>query len=373
MDLQVCAFTDTYLPTVNGVTYTIKSWRDGWCANGGEMDIVYPSASGFEPDEDEHPVKSISFPFYEGYRVGLPTIPKSVNGVDIVHAHTPFCLGLTARRHAKRHDAPVVASYHTPTGEYTSYLAPFDPLAKSLSRVSIGYERWFFSRADVVTAPTETAASYLRESIGIDKEIHIVSNGVDLGTFTPRDVSTFEHTYDLPTSPRIGYTGRHGHEKNLEELVKAVARGPDDWSLILGGEGPATDSLKELADRLDIDVTFLGFLDRDELPLLYSALDVFAFPSPIETQGLVALESIACGTPVVAVDGGALAETIVNGVTGYHYEAGDIDGFIEAIERALDDRAYLHEQCLDYRSELGLERSIASLEQVYEFALNGVE
>lgn len=371
MNAQVCAFTDTYLPTVNGVTYTIKSWHDGWCSNGGAMDVVYPSSNGFEPTEDEHPVRSVSFPFYDGYRLGLPVIPDEVEDGDIVHAHTPFSLGLAALRQARRTDAPLIASYHTPTGEYTTYLAPFDPLARSLSRVSLRYERWFLNRADVVTAPTETTANYLTETVGIDHDVHVVSNGVDLSMFAPTDPGEFIEHHDLPERPRIGYTGRHGYEKNLEEMLHAVANGPKEWSLVIAGEGPATDDLIDLAGDLDIDVTFLGFLDREELPSFYASLDVFAFPSPIETQGLVALEAIACGTPVVAVNGGALVETIEDGITGYHYDLGDIDSFTASIERTLDERDTLSEQCLSHREEISLEQSIESLQLAYEAALNG--
>ena len=95
------------------------------------------------------------------------------------------------------------------------------------------------------------------------------------------------------------------------------------------------------------------------------ALDVFAFPSPVETQGLVALESIACGTPVVAVDDGALSETVTDGETGYHYEPGDVDGFAAAIRRALDRQSRLGERCLDAREELSVARSIDRLADVY--------
>jgi len=98
-----------------------------------------------------------------------------------------------------------------------------------------------------------------------------------------------------------------------------------DVGVVLAGDGPARADLQaRAADREN--VRFLGFLDREELATFYSTLDVFAFPSPVETQGLVALESIACGTPVVAVDSGALSESIDDGTSGYHYQPGDIEG-----------------------------------------------
>jgi hypothetical protein len=89
METGVAAFTDTYLPTVNGVTYTVQSWRERWCDRGGRMDVVYPGTDGYDPQDGEHPVRSLPFPFYDGFRLGSPTVPEAVRDVDLVHAHTP--------------------------------------------------------------------------------------------------------------------------------------------------------------------------------------------------------------------------------------------------------------------------------------------
>lgn len=362
---RIGTFTDTFLPTVNGVTYTVTTWRDRWIANGGEMPIVYPAVDGYRPAADEYPIRSLPFPFYDGYRVAVPFIPDALGEVDVIHAHTPFSLGLAALRYRRRVDAPLVASYHTPTGEYTSYLAPFIPVAKWLSAISQRYERWFYDQADIVTVPTKVTADRLRETLEVDTPIRIVSNGVDLDRFRPVDPGRFLDQYDLPNGPLIGYTGRHGHEKCLDALVDAVAAGPDDWTLVLAGGGPATDGLRTRAAEGGIDARFLGFLDRSDLPAFYTAIDVFAFPSPVETQGLVALESIACGTPVVGIDSGALSETIEQGETGFLYPADDIPAFTAAITRALTDAERLREICLDRRSDHSVADSIAALSRIY--------
>ncbi|MFB6110182.1 MAG: glycosyltransferase [Halodesulfurarchaeum sp.] len=359
----VAAFTDTYLPTVNGVTYTISAWRDRYAERGGRMDVVYP-ASSYDPDPGEHPVSSLPFPFYEGYRLGLPSVPAALPEVDLVHAHSPFSVGVAGYRLARRESLPLVVSYHTPTGEYASYVAP-DLLASPVAAVSSRWERWFLEQADLVLAPSERTAESLRDFLTDPTPIEALPNGVDVTRFEPRETAEFKRRYDLPTDrPLIGYTGRHGHEKNLEAIIEAAAA--LDVSVLFGGEGPATDSLKAAARRHDVDVRFLGFLDREELPAFYSALDVFAFPSPVETQGIVALEATACGTPVVGVDAGALSETIVDGANGFRYEQGDIDGFRAKLERALDERDGLSESCLDRRSEISLARAIDRLEAVYE-------
>ncbi len=358
---SVAAFTDTYLPTVNGVTYTVEAWRDRWQDRGGRMDVVFPH-SEYDPDDGEYPVRSAAFPFYDGYRVGSPSVPEAVTDVDLVHAHTAFSLGIGALRLARDRGMPLVATYHTPTGEYTDYFTDFDPISDGLERLSQAYERWFLERTDLVLAPTEPTAEYLREEVGITTAVEVLSNGVDVDRFRPVDAAAFRERYDLD-GPLVGYTGRHGYEKRLFDLVEAAAA--LEPTVVFGGDGPARDDLEERAAEIGADVRFLGFLDREELPAFYSALDVFAFPSPVETQGLVALEANACGTPVVGADAGALADTVVDGVTGYHFDVGDVGDMVERIRAALSDRERLSAACLDRRDAVSIEHTVDELTDVY--------
>ncbi|MFB6267801.1 MAG: glycosyltransferase, partial [Halodesulfurarchaeum sp.] len=295
MPPSVAAFTDTYLPTVNGVTYTISAWRERYVERGGRMDVVYPDSS-YQPTDGEHPVPSVRFPFYEGYRLGAPTIPEGLSDPALVHAHTPFSVGLAGYRFARRRDLPFVVSYHTPTGEYAEYLAPRG-LSGAVGTLSNGYERWFLGRADLVLAPSESTAATLSDRLSGSVPVEPHPNGVDISHFAPTDPDDFIDHYDLPTDrPLVGYTGRHGYEKDLSAVIEA-AEGLD-VTLVFGGDGPARTDLEELATERAVDARFLGFLDRADLPAFYTALDVFAFPSPVETQGIVALEANACGTPV---------------------------------------------------------------------------
>ena len=357
----VAAFTDTYLPTVNGVSYTLSTWRTYWRRRGHRMDVVYPEAAGHLPADGEVPVRSLPFPFYEGYRLGLPVIPEAVRDVELVHVHTPFTLGVAGLRLARRADLPCLASYHTPTAEYADYIAPTDRLAATLRRVSEGWERAFFGQVDRVLVPSGVTRAQLVQEVGIDTPVEVLPNGVDIEHFRPVDPATFRANHDLEDTIIVGYTGRHGYEKCLDELLEAAAG--LDVTVVLGGDGPAREALEARAPA--DNVRFLGFLDRDELPAFYSAMDVFAFPSPVETQGLVALEAMACGTPVVGVNQGALAETIDDGVTGYHYEAGDIDGFRGRIRQALDERDRLRDHCLEKREEMSVEATLDRLDEIY--------
>jgi glycosyltransferase involved in cell wall biosynthesis len=354
----VAVFTDTYLPTVNGVTYTIEAWHDRWKRRGGRMDVVYPKSS-HQPAPDEFPVFSLPFPFYDGFRIGGPTVPDGVRDVDVVHAHTPFGVGLGGYRLARRTDTPLVVSFHTPTSEYANYLS--NGLARVVSRAADRYETAYLGHADHVITPSPSARRRLLDR-GIEAPITVVSNGIDTDRFQPTDGSGVRERYGL-RGELVGYTGRHGHEKRLEDVIDAC-RGLD-VTVVFGGDGPARPALEARADAADVDVRFLGFLDREELPAFYSALDAFAHPSPVETEGLVAMEAAACGTPVVAVDAGGLADTVRDGVTGFHYPPGDLEAFRDAIERALDERDRLRASCLDHRDSMSVEHAVDTLEQVY--------
>lgn len=360
---SVLAFTDTYLPTVNGVAYTISTWRDEWRERGGRMEVVYPRAASYSARPGEHPVPSLAFPFYDGYRVGLPRTPPEVVGADLVHIHTPFSLGIAGIRYAHKADLPVIASYHTPTREYADYLAPHPRVAGVIEHVSERWERWLLNRVDQVVAPSESTRDYIQNDVGVEAPIRVIPNGVDTDRFRPVNPTAFMKRYDLPEGPLVGYTGRHGYEKRLVDLVEAVAG--LDVTLVIGGDGPARSELEARADALDVDARFLGFLDREELPSFYSAVDIFGFPSPVETEGLVALEAMACGTPVVGARSGALTVKIDDGVTGYHFRVGDVMDFQAALKRALEDTAALAEGCLDHRSAISVDRTITQLEELY--------
>jgi len=361
----VSVFTDTYLPTVNGVTYTIRTWRERWESRGGEMSIVFPGADGYEATANEFPVRSVGFPFYEEFNAAVPGIPDAITESvpDLIHAHTPFLLGLSGLHCARTHNIPLVASYHTPTSEYADYIAE-GWLRAPIEKAARKYEKWFMNRAEMVIVPSEPARHHLRE-IGVRAPVEVVQNGVDIDEFRPVDTDAFREKYDLHVDrPLVGYTGRHGFEKQLDLIVEATDG--MNVTVVFGGDGPARDRLESLAADADVDTRFLGFLPREELPAFYSSLDVFVFPSPVETQGLVALEANACGTPVAGVDAGALSDTVDNGETGYRAPPGDSDGFASVIERTIADREGLREQCLDRREAMSVEHAVDQLTDVYE-------
>jgi glycosyltransferase involved in cell wall biosynthesis len=260
---------------------------------------------------------------------------------------------------------PTVASYHTILAERIERFVTGDRLASRLEAVCHRYEAAIYDAVDLLITPTPSARQYVRRTIGPDTEIRVVSNGIDTRLFRPVDSGELEARYGIDDArPLIGYTGRHSHEKYLQELIAAVDG--MDVTLVLAGDGPARPDLERQAEDVDCEVVFPGFLDRGELPAFYSMLDVFAFAGRIETQGLVALEANACGTPVVAVDAGALAHTVVDGRTGYHYPPGDIAAFSEAIKRAITETDRLQEHCLERRELVSVEHTLDQLTRLYK-------
>lgn len=361
---DVVAFTDAYLPTINGVSYTLSTWAERWTQRRDRMEVVYPNAKAYTPRTWEHPVASVPFPFYEGYRMAPPWIPRSVSAPDVVHIHSVFTLGIAGLFLARKCNLPLVATYHTPMKKYARYVAPGSRTTDLLKAVLERYERVVLERADVVTAPSRVTKSFLRDELGVTNRVAVVSNGINLELFSPVEANEFREHHQL-SGPVIGYTGRHGVEKNIEAIFAATDQIEQDVTVAIGGDGPHHEKLRKASERYDVDIRFLRFLPRDQLPEFYSAIDIFAFPSPVETEGIVAMEAIACGTPVVGVNAGALPETITAGETGYLYEQGDISSFAATLETALSTRSDLRDSCLRHREVLGVKRTLDKLAELY--------
>ena len=364
MSTHVAVFTDSYLPTVNGISYTIRSWAERWNREYGRMDVVYPGHPDYDPAETEHPIPATDFPFYEGYRAGVPWVPEAVRSPDIIHVHSLAPVGFVGALYGRLRGLPVVATYHTPVNKYAEYIVGESPLASPLQWGLQRQERIALALADQAVVPSTDTKTYLETTIGTGTPVTVLSNGIDLQRFPPDAKADFE--WAETDRPIVGYTGRHGHEKNLPLLLDAAAEMTRDPLVVFGGDGPARDSLEQQAASLDIETRFLGFLPAERLPALYSAFDVFGFPSPIETEGRVAMEAIACGTPVVGADAGAIPDTVTDGVNGHLFASGDATAFASALERALDDQQSLQSGCLDTRSDFDISTTLEKLSRLYD-------
>jgi glycosyltransferase involved in cell wall biosynthesis len=225
--------------------------------------------------------------------------------IDLVHIHTPFIAHYAAVRFARANGLPVVATYHTFFEDYLHHYVPILPrgFGRFLAR------RFTLSQCDDVAALISPSAP-MREALlayGVQVPIEVLPTGLPAECFIRGDGAKFRAQFHLPAGrPLLLYVGRVAYEKNIDFLlrmfVRVRARQPDAL-FVIAGEGPALGHLGKLARELGVadHVKFIGYLDRNtDLPNCYAAGDVFVFASRTETQGLVLLEAMAQGTPVVS-------------------------------------------------------------------------
>lgn len=359
--MNIGIFTDSYFPQVNGVVYTIDAWKKSLEEDGHQVYVYYPD-SDYEPGEREYPFRSCEFKFYEGYQIGFPTkIARKSRQLDIVHLHGLFTMAMAGMYVSRRLDLPRILTYHTPADDYINYLTTNRKLKKSLMKLYNFWEKRLLKSCDLVTVPTQQVKKRLLEK-GVDQNIRVLSNGIDLSMFYYVDPTKFKEKFDIEKEKVLGFCGRFGYEKHLEDIISLA----DDFDgdILLAGKGPAEKHYRDLAKDKD-NVRFLGFLDREELRGFYSALDFFIFPSTAETQGLVALESMAHGVPVIGADALALRETIESGKTGFLYEQGNVDDLKNKLDEAYGKRESLSENCLKEVQKHSLEHTVNELEEIY--------
>ena len=222
------------------------------------------------------------------------------------------------------------------------------------------WEKKLLNSCDIVTAP-----SYVIKERLLDKGVNdvlVLSNGIDLDFFRRVETAAFRKKHNICSGRVIGFCGRLGYEKHVEDLIDISDE--FDGEILIAGKGPAGDYYEKLAEGKK-NIKFLGFLSRKDLLEFYSTLDLFIFPSTAETQGLVALEAMACGTPVIAVNRLALKDTVTDSKTGYLYERGDLHDLVEKIHKGYDNRQKLSENCLEYVKEHSVDRTIEKLLELY--------
>jgi glycosyltransferase involved in cell wall biosynthesis len=268
---------------------------------------------------------------------------RAAERFDIVHVQTPFVAHYAGLRIARAAGVPAVATYHTLFEEYLFHYARFAPRG-AMRALARRFSRSQCNQLDAVVVPS-TAMRETLERYGVTSRIEIVPTGIRLADFADGDGARFRARHGIaPGRPLALFVGRVAFEKNIAFLLRAlvkVRREVPDVLLVICGEGPAMRSLARTATALDLagHVRFLGYLDRaTELLDCYRAADVFVFASRTETQGLVLLEAMALGVPVVstAVMG---TRDVVGPGRGALVPADDEASFAAAVALVLRDTA----------------------------------
>lgn len=279
----------------------------------------------FGPGDKESSLFDFPFPPCPEYRASIPDLKRMYaqckkEKIQVLHAHTPFSMGIAAVLLKKSMGLPSLGTFHTLLPEYLHYIAPVK--SSHLKQMAWNYLVQVYSQFEKTTCPSEAIRKELSRH-GIRSVV--VPNGIDTRKFSP-SVSATAFCRKLKEKP--GYfisVGRVAKEKRLEWMVRA-AQEDSGSRFVIGGRGPELETLKVLAPA---NVRFTGYLDEKLLPSAYQGAGAFIMCSQTETQGLVCLEAMACGTPVLAYDCPTNRETIDG--AGLFFT--DIDGLIECMRK----------------------------------------
>jgi 1,2-diacylglycerol 3-alpha-glucosyltransferase len=383
--LNIAFYTDSYLPAVDGVVTSIINFRKELERRGHH---VYVFASGSSESKKRYSNSKTfiyagrTFKPYPQYNVALfpynSALKFSDLGIDLVHAQTPFMMGLAGLLAAKFSKRPLISTFHTMVTDrriVEAYYPPYPGIKQFAKRSLWMYTKFFYKTSNITIAPSKSTERILRR-YGINKTI-VIPNSVDMKKFNP-SVGGSRIRESLKIKPRdrmILYVGRMSKEKRLDVLLKAarilIKKNPNT-KLVMGGHGPMEDEYKRAARTLGIqqNVIFTGFVPFETLPNLYAAADVMCLPSTFETQGIVSIEAMAVGKPVVGADALALKELIQNGRNGEKFRSGDYVGCAKKIEKVLNDPDAYKERAVSTAREFSVERTTDRLLDIYNLVLS---
>jgi glycosyltransferase involved in cell wall biosynthesis len=308
--------------------------------SGHEVLVIapdYPGAPQIEPGV----VRIPSIQNFNGSEFSVPLpFSKPLERVldsfapQVVHSHHPFLLGHSALRIAAARNLPVVFTYHTRYEMYGHYVARDSAALRRLVRsLALGY----CDLCDHVIAPSESIADFLTHH-EVDTPITVIPTGIDLDHFASGEGSEFRERLAIGKRDFVvGHVGRLAPEKNLAFLAHAIAgflHSNPRAHFVVAGQGPMREEMMAIfeANGLGKRVHLTGAIDQAHLPDCYAAMDVFAFSSLSETQGVVLVEAMAAGLPVVALDAPGAREVVSDMQNGLLLpEESTVEDFSEAL------------------------------------------
>ncbi len=376
--MRIGIFTDSFIPYTSGVVTSILTFKKELSRLGHDIHIFAPSYSNFQQEEEQvYRFFSLPAPTNPDFTLAIPILP-GLNmllrklELDIIHVQSPFTMGRVGLHYGRKYRIPVVFTYHTMYDQYVHYVRIARELAKDMA---IKYSVNFCNQCHHVVVPSNEVLSILKEN-EVKTPVSIIPTGVPLDRFATGDREWLRRNYGIPAQNHILlFVGRLTKEKNLEFLIRAfqqVKRKIGNCSLVITAQGPLENELKELVQGLDLflgkDVVFTGALPFDTLVDVYYSADLFVFSSVTETQGLVLIEAMASGLPVVAVKAGGVQDMVDHGKNGILTSL-DIEEFSDAIYELLRDRnryqLYRLNACQKAKSLSSVKMAL-KLEKLYE-------
>lgn len=361
--MRIAMFTNNYKPFVGGVPISIERLCGGLRELGHEVVVFAPDYGVGEEEEHVVRYKTLYRKNNDGMMIGNCFDSKiekrfSEGNFDVIHVHHPMISGYAALYLGKKYGIPVAYTYHTRYEEYLHYFKIYNGMerhglggaASYIKKTLVPrYTALFANACDLVFAPTQMMKDCLG-GYGVRTETAVLPTGLEDASFVERREAAEEirarikgeKTYLFCTAARLE------KEKNLDFLLRGTAevkrRIGDCFRLMVIGEGSERERLMELAVELGLqdNLVFTGKVPNEQIRDYLSAGDVFLFASRSETQGIVLLEAMAAGMPVVAVRASGVVDIVKDGFNGYMTEE-DEGEWAEAVRKIAGHPQRFHE------------------------------
>ncbi len=365
--MRIALFTETFLPKVDGIVTRLRHTVDHLQRLGNQV-LVFAPDGGLKEHKGAqiYGLSAFPLPLYPELKLALPR-PAIGNALelfqpDVIHVVNPAVLGLAGLYYAKTLNIPLVASYHTHLPEYLQHygLGMLEGLLWELLKA--GHNQ------AALNLCTSTAMMQVLTEHGIER-VDLWQRGVDTETFQPH-LASLEMRSRLsqghPDSPLLLYVGRLSAEKEIDRIKPVMAAIPGA-RLALVGDGPHRQALEQ--HFAGTPTHFVGYLQGTELASAFASADAFVFPSRTETLGLVLLEAMAAGCPVVAARSGGIPDIVEDGVNGFLFDPEDENGAITATKRLLanpSERETLRRNARDEAERWGWAAATRQLHTFYQ-------
>ena len=377
--MKIAFFTETFLPKVDGIVTRLTKTIDNLVQKGDEVVVFCPEGC---PTEYKGAkiigVAAMPLPLYPELKLGLPgpAVSDALENFkpDLIHVVNPAVLGLGGIWLAKSNNIPLIASYHTHLPKYLEHygMGMLEPLLWELLKAA--------HNQALLNLCTSTAMVEELESKGI-KRTALWQRGVDTETFKPEFRNQIMRNKLLGKYPDknslLIYVGRLSAEKQIER-IKPVLEEIPDACLALVGDGPYRNQLEKIFENTQTN--FIGYLSGEELASAYASGDIFLFPSSTETLGLVLLEAMAAGCPVIGANKGGIPDIINDGVNGCLYDPDGVDqgksSLIEATKKILNNNTKKENMRIEARNESekwNWSQATLQLKKYYEETLKQVQ
>ncbi|WP_427160727.1 glycosyltransferase family 4 protein [Aliinostoc sp. HNIBRCY26] len=371
--MRIALFTETFLPKVDGIVTRLRHTVDHLQRQGNQVLVVAPEGGITEHKGAQvYGVSGFPLPLYPELKMALPrpAIGYTLEQFrpDIIHVVNPAVLGLSGIFYSKVLKIPLVASYHTHLPQYLQHygLGMLEGLLWELLKGA--------HNQAVLNLCTSTAMMTELSSHGIER-VDLWQRGVDTELFHP-DLASLEMRDRLsqnhPESPLLLYVGRLSAEKEIER-IKPILEAIPQARLALVGDGPHRQALEK--HFAGTNTNFVGYLMGRELGSAFASADAFIFPSRTETLGLVLLEAMAAGCPVVAARSGGIPDIVTDGVNGYLFDPkADIQDAIDATVKLLEnkqEREIIRQNARREAEKWGWSAATQQLQDYYQKILYG--